>query len=447
MAYIWQRWMPDAYRKAGLKVVEVSGWENRGRPASTGNFDPRGPKTNHHTGTTTSATKKMPTLRTLIEGRPDLPGPLSQKGIGFDGTVYVIAAGRANHAGKVGKSGVTGMPYGADGNALALGDEVDTNGTQTMPKAQRDALAIVNAVDLKHFKRGTAYLHRHQDISGTGKWDLGSRTTSQLRGDAAAHLERLSAPKPVEMVTSDVRFVLANVRSNPLMSPAQAKADYVIAFAGARARKAQSVYINEYHPTYATVLAAAAKAYGYKVRAINAASGLAIATKATGWTLDGIAFSLLAGGIKGISPNRGVLRVGEKTPAGTRIVWDDIMLPRGWNNPQYSGYAKTSAMARTIFEKLKPIIVSQTGTLKSVAVLAGDVNQGSAVDWERHLGLKPAATVVRTGGTAVDKMMQAAVFVPAGATAKMVDKIDLGEGEENTDHGILFCHVQVTRPR
>jgi hypothetical protein len=258
---------------------------------------------------------------------------------------------------------------------------------------------------------------------------------------------KLIANPPVEMVTSDVRFVLANVRSNPLMSPAQAKEDYVIAFAGARARKARSVYINEYHPTYASVLAAAAKTYGYKVRAINAASGLAIATKATGWTLDGIAFSLLAGGIKGISPNRGVLRVGEKTPAGTRIVWDDIMLPRGWNNPQYSGYAKTSAMARTIFDRLKPIIVSQTGSLKSVAVLAGDVNQGSAVDWERHLGLKPAATVVRTGGTAVDKMMQAAVFTPAGWTAKMVDKIDLGEGEENTDHGILFCHVQVTRPR
>ena len=255
------------------------------------------------------------------------------------------------------------------------------------------------------------------------------------------------ANPPVEMVTSDVRFVLANVRSNPLMSAAQAKEDYVIAFAGARARKAQSVYINEYHPTYASVLASAAKTYGYKVRAINAASGLAVATKATGWTLDGIAFSLLAGGIKGISPNRGVLRVGEKTPAGTRIVWDDIMLPRGWNNPQYSGYAKTSAMARTIFDKLKPIIASQTGTLKSVAVLAGDVNQGSAVDWERHLGLKPAATVVRTGGTAVDKMMQAAVFTPAGWTARMVDKVDLGEGEENTDHGILFCHVQVTRPR
>lgn len=194
MAYVWQRWMADEYRKAGLKVVEIEGWKNRGRPASTGNFDPRGQKTNHHTGTRTSASNRMPTLRTLIQGRPDLPGPLAQKGIGYDGTVYVIAAGRANHAGRVGKRGVPGMPYGADGNALALGDEVDTNGTQTMPKAQRDALAKVNAVDLKHFNRGIDYLHRHQDISGTGKWDIGSISTAALRRDAAAKINDLSGP-------------------------------------------------------------------------------------------------------------------------------------------------------------------------------------------------------------------------------------------------------------
>ncbi len=196
MAYVWQRWLAAEYRKAGLKVVEVSGWENRGRPASTGNFNPQGPTTDHHTGSTTSASKTMPTLRTLIQGRPDLPGPLSQVGIGYDGTVYVIAAGRANHAGKVGKSGVAGMPYGADGNALAIGQEVDTNGTQTMPKAQRDALATVNAVNIRHYRRGTSYIHRHKDISGTGKWDLGSRTTLQLRSDAAAEVKRLSTPPP-----------------------------------------------------------------------------------------------------------------------------------------------------------------------------------------------------------------------------------------------------------
>lgn len=260
------------------------------------------------------------------------------------------------------------------------------------------------------------------------------------------HGELVNPPKPTPAptVTSDVRFVLANVKSNPLMSPAKAKEDYDLAFQGARAKNAQAVYINEYHRSYASVLAASAKAHGYKVRGIDVTSGLAVATKATGWTLSGLTYSLLAGGIRRISPNRGVLRVGERTPAGTRVVWDCLMLPRGWNNPRYSGFAKTSAMARTIFSKLKPIIVSQTGTWKSVAVVGGDVNQGAEVDWNRHLGLKPAATLV-CPGNALDKMMQAAVFVPSGATAEVVEETNLGK--ENTDHGIMFGHVRVTRPR
>jgi peptidoglycan hydrolase-like protein with peptidoglycan-binding domain len=41
----------------------------------------------------------MPSLRVLIEGRSNLPGPLAQLGLGRDGTCYVIAAGRCNHAG------------------------------------------------------------------------------------------------------------------------------------------------------------------------------------------------------------------------------------------------------------------------------------------------------------------------------------------------------------
>lgn len=204
MAYVWQRWLVKELRAAGLKVVEVEGWENRGRPASTGNFDPRGPVTNHHTGTTTSATRRMPTLQTLIQGRPDLPGPLAQVGVAYDGTVYVIAAGRSNHAGRVGKRGVAGMPYGADGNALAIGDEVDTNGTQTMPGSQRNSIAVVNAVVLKHFERGTDYAHRHQDISGTGKWDIGNLTTAQVRSDAGAKLKVLNTAP----VTTHTRWAI-----------------------------------------------------------------------------------------------------------------------------------------------------------------------------------------------------------------------------------------------
>jgi N-acetylmuramoyl-L-alanine amidase len=190
MPYVWQRWLAREFRKAGLTVIEVEGWRNRGRPASTGNFDPTSGVTTHHTGTRTTADSPGPTLRTLIEGRPDLPGPLCQWSVRFDGGVVVVAAGRANHAGQVGKV-VPFAPLGADGNAIFLGDEVDTNGTQKLPDAQRHAIAVTNAVALKHQRNGADRAHRHADISATGKWDIGSLTTEQVRSDARAALSAL----------------------------------------------------------------------------------------------------------------------------------------------------------------------------------------------------------------------------------------------------------------
>jgi hypothetical protein len=182
MAYVWQRWMVSEFRAAGLEVIVVDGWENRGRPASTGHYDPREGVTNHHTGATSSPSNPGPTLQTLITGRPDLPGPLAPWSVRYDGVVVVIAGGRCNHAGRVGKP-VPFAVIGADGNAIFMGDEIDTNGTQQMPAAQRHAVAVTNRVYLEHFNRPVERVHRHADISGTGKWDLGSLTTQQLRDD------------------------------------------------------------------------------------------------------------------------------------------------------------------------------------------------------------------------------------------------------------------------
>lgn len=191
MSYSWQRWMADEFRKAGLKVVEVEGWKNRGRPASTGNFEPDNGVTNHHTASTTSAHDTHPTLRTLIIGRPDLPGPLCHWSVAYDGTVYVVAAGRANHAGRVDRPRFGYMPNGADGNALFMGDEVDTNGTQRLPAAQRHAMAVTNAVYLKHFRRDPIRAHRHADLTAR-KWDIGSISTATLQSDAKTALKGLT---------------------------------------------------------------------------------------------------------------------------------------------------------------------------------------------------------------------------------------------------------------
>ena len=209
MAYVWQRWIADDLRKAGLKVVEIEGWQNRGRPASTGNFDPKGASTTHHSGAFTSPSNPNAGLSTLITGRSDLPGPLCQVATDYNGVVYVIAAGRANHAGRIGKAGVVGMPVGGDGNEHALGNEVMTDGRQSMPKAQQEATAKVAAVFANRNARNSTWAHRHEDISASGKWDLGQWTTPELRRRVSIAQNQLADRKELPLRVRQSRHELS----------------------------------------------------------------------------------------------------------------------------------------------------------------------------------------------------------------------------------------------
>jgi N-acetylmuramoyl-L-alanine amidase len=168
-------WLADDLRAEGCKVVEIDGWEHAGRD---GAFDPDGPCW-HHTGTTTSESNSAPTLNTCIHGRSDLPGPLCQVMIGYDGTVYVIAAGRANHAGAHNGWG----PYTSsrDGNDQMFGMEIDYDGTQKMSSAQKTAATKVSAVVLRRFGHDHSWATRHEETSTTGKWDTGGLTGDQIR--------------------------------------------------------------------------------------------------------------------------------------------------------------------------------------------------------------------------------------------------------------------------
>lgn len=83
-------------RKTGYPVVEVPGWESRTRPQKMSDVRTI---TCHHTANG-GATGDYPSYNTVLHGRgADLPGPLAQYGIGRSGTIYVFAAGSANHAG------------------------------------------------------------------------------------------------------------------------------------------------------------------------------------------------------------------------------------------------------------------------------------------------------------------------------------------------------------
>jgi hypothetical protein len=169
MAYVWQKWLADALRDEGCDVREYEGWKSRGRPGSTGAFDPYGVLV-HHTGTKTSSSNPCPTLSTCVHGRSDLPGPLCHVVIGYDGVCHVIAAGRANHGGECNGNGPTSS---GDANAQLIGIEVDYSGSQAVSDKQADATVRASAAILRHYGKDASYCRGHKETSSTGKWDPG----------------------------------------------------------------------------------------------------------------------------------------------------------------------------------------------------------------------------------------------------------------------------------
>lgn len=149
-------WLADVLRAAGLKVVELDGWKTRGR-AEMGNV--RGVCL-HHTGGPANATG-TPSLNLIINGRADLAGPLSQTYLKSDGTWYVVAAGRCNHAGAGSWHGVT------FGNAELIGVEAENAGTAKDPweVEQMDAYVRGVAAILTHINADPVMAMGHKEYA------------------------------------------------------------------------------------------------------------------------------------------------------------------------------------------------------------------------------------------------------------------------------------------
>lgn len=107
-------------RRWGLNVEEIEGWRHKGRPY---NFYPRAIMP-HHTASS-SESGNFGSEGTVVNGRPGLPGPLCQFLLGRDGTVRLVAAGYANHAGYGGPR--AGIPENM-GNTYSYGIEAENNG-------------------------------------------------------------------------------------------------------------------------------------------------------------------------------------------------------------------------------------------------------------------------------------------------------------------------------
>jgi hypothetical protein len=125
--------LADYLRSKGLKVQEVSGWKERSSNWYK-SFNPKGVVCHHTAGP--SAGGNYPSYNTVLNGRTGLQGPLSQFGLGRDGTVYLFGGHRANHAGVGGP--LNGIPEDS-ANAYMWGIEAENSGSQAWPAVQMQA--------------------------------------------------------------------------------------------------------------------------------------------------------------------------------------------------------------------------------------------------------------------------------------------------------------------
>lgn len=170
-----QTWIADAARSVGLAVIEVDGWRERGKES----FNPGGVVWHHTAG---ASTGEMPSLRVLINGRSDVPGPLCNWGLSRSGVVYIVAAGRSNNAGKGGWRGMVG-------NSSVLGIEAENDGRQPWPARQLDAYYELCAAAERHLRRGVEFQCGHKEWAPGRKVDPHSLGMDDFRAAIRAVLE------------------------------------------------------------------------------------------------------------------------------------------------------------------------------------------------------------------------------------------------------------------
>ncbi|MFD3640951.1 N-acetylmuramoyl-L-alanine amidase [Streptomyces griseus] len=169
----------SALRAEGVKVVEYRSWRTHRRPASAGAFGPIHGVMIHHTVTSGTANS----VELCYNGHSALPGPLCHGVIAKDGTVHLVSAGRANHAGRGdddvlrqvqaesydrGKT-ITPNEANTDGNRHFYGFECVNlgDGRDPWPAAQREAIVRASAAICR------AYGWSARSVIGHREWQPG----------------------------------------------------------------------------------------------------------------------------------------------------------------------------------------------------------------------------------------------------------------------------------
>lgn len=153
-------------RAAGITVHEQPGWQTRGNGMSSAyeGF------IWHHTATGYANAN----LSVLINGRSDLAGPLCNTCGWEDGSVGMISANPANHAGASGGYNTSPLPKTGLFNKYVWGHEIIYPGDKPMTAAQYKTGCILAKICTDVFAYSDINCAKgHAETSITGKWDPG----------------------------------------------------------------------------------------------------------------------------------------------------------------------------------------------------------------------------------------------------------------------------------
>lgn len=150
--------LADILRKAGLNVTEVDGWKTRAHGPLTA---VRGIVCHHTAG---PATGDYPSLPIVRDGRPDLPGPLAQLGLGRSGTWFTIAAGLSYHAGVVLDPAIFSNQYAIGVEAEGTGLPATDSGHIYWPEVQWQSYVRGVRALKEAFNVPTEHVQGHKEV-------------------------------------------------------------------------------------------------------------------------------------------------------------------------------------------------------------------------------------------------------------------------------------------
>src|SRR5262245_29344283 len=182
-------------RQRGLTVGAFAGWEDAGRSAS---FAPRA-LIAHHTAAAIDVD------RILRDGRADLPGPLCNWALHRDGSWWLVASGRANHA------GAGWLPSSESFGVEATGPvPVTASGVSAFPNYDQYVLGVACICEVEGWTPGVVYGHKETALPAGRKIDP-AFDMDRFRAQVKA---KIGIPTVEDDLKDDERAALMWLRAN-----------------------------------------------------------------------------------------------------------------------------------------------------------------------------------------------------------------------------------------